>query len=750
MPLSTDRYTLTHELGRGGMAVVHRGRDLRHGRDVAVKVMLPAIAESVGAERFLREIETAARLQHPHIVPVFDSGESEGQLFFVMPLIEGESLRDVLVREKRLDPAEAIRLIREVADALEYAHAEGVIHRDLKPENILVSRGHAMLADFGIAKVAGGAADTALTQAGTALGTAAYMSPELASGESDIGPASDVYALGCILFELLTGEPPFTGSSFQSILVKRFTTDPPRLASMRPDAPAHCDAAIARALERDPANRFATAGEFAAALLDSSTNGRARADIAGARSIVVLPFDNLSPDANDAYLADGLTEEITADLGRLNGLRVIARNSATAARQRTGDLKEIARLLDVRYLLEGSVRRAGKQLRITAQLIDGTTDAHLWADKFGGSIDEVFEMQERISGCIVKELRTHLTDEEQVVRSGPSTDAETYELYLRAKHMLGQSLMRLPEATPLLERVMERDPHFAPAYTALGTPLVICAFFGYVEPLSAWARLQELADKALRANPRSGPAHELLAAVTIFRDWNWAEAERLYDRARELEPGAGFDHFLHAFFLAFAGHKQAGVEAARRGRQLDPLSFMGYMSEAVMLAYAGNFDDALTLAMRPIELDPQFPEGYHIGGYIHLGRGEYAEAAELLAKAVELSHRASWQVAKYGTALIGLGRHDEARALLAELEERRETDPTICAPAIATLHLHLGDRPAFYRWMHLALDQRDPFAMGFLGEYLWAPAHGEPEFDALLKRVGLAMPVAARPGSVHS
>ena len=733
-----ERYALVAELGRGGMAVVHRAHDGRHGRDVAVKVMLPAIAESIGSARFLREIEIAARLQHPHIVPVFDSGDTNGQLFFVMPLIEGESLREVLRREGRLPVEDALHIVREIADALEYAHGEGVIHRDLKPENILINRGHALLTDFGIARVSRSESQTTLTEAGTALGTPAYMSPELAAGEGDVGPASDVYALGCILWELLTGEAVFDGPSFQAILVKRFTTDAPRVRSRRPNVPVACDEAIARALHRDPAGRYASARAFGDALTAGDTPGAPLRDLAGDRSIVVLPFDNLSPDPNDAYLADGLTEELTADLGRISSLRVIARNSAAAAHQRTQDLKEIARLLDVRFLLEGSVRRAGSQLRITAQLIDGATDAHLWAEKYAGTMDDVFEMQERISGSIVQELRTRLTEADQAERAVAVTDSETYELYLRAKHMLGQSVLRLPEATPLLEEVMRRDPQFAPAYTALGTPLVMCAFFGYIEPTTAWERIQELADRALAANPWSGPAHALRAAVTVFRDWRWHEAARLYARAAELEPGAGFDHFLHAFFFAFTGDKVAALRASREGRRLDPLGFMGFLTEAIMLAYSGDFDAALPLAERPIELDPQFPEGYHIAGYIHLGRKEYGRAAERLERAVELSHRGSWPVAKLGCALAGLGGTDEARTLLEELETRAESDPTICAPAIATLHLHLGDHPAFYRWMHRAYDVRDPFALGLHGEYLWDPARDDPQFQDLLTRVGLA------------
>ena len=738
MTAVAQRYTLTSELGRGGMATVHRAHDARHGRDVAVKVMLPSVAESLGPERFLREIETAARLQHPHIVPVFDSGNVEGQLFFVMPLIEGESLRAKLQREGRLDIEEAVRIVREVADALEYAHSEGVVHRDLKPENILMSRGHALLADFGIARASKARDDVALTQAGVSLGTPAYMSPELAAGETNVGPASDVYALGCILFELLTGQPPFTGATYQAILVKRFTTDAPRVRSVRSDVPPAYDDTIARSLKRDPEQRIQTAHAFAYALAAGVPRAApAQESAAGARSIVVLPFDNLSPDPNDAYLADGLTEELIADLSRVKALRVIARNSSTAAYQRTKDLKEISRLLDVRYLLEGSVRRAGRQLRITAQLIDGTTDAHLWAEKYGGTIDEVFEMQERISRSIVEELRARLTQQEETGRTVPVTDPDTYEIYLRAKHMLGQSLMRIPEATQLLEEVMRRDPRFAPAYTTLGAPLLMFAMFNYIEPKAAWEKIQSLADRALLANPRSGPAHELLAAVATYRDWNWAEARRLYARAAELEPGAGFDRFLYAFFLAFSGDVQGALQSARLGRRLDPLNVVGFLIESTMLAWTGDFDGALPLALRPIELDPQFPEGYHIAGYICLGQKNYARAHEILVQAVETSHRGAWPMAKLGCALVGLGRSDEARVLLAELEQRAD-EATMSAPAVATLQLHLGNHDGFYHWINRGIDERDPFALSLEREFLWDPARHDREFQGLLQRVRLA------------
>jgi tetratricopeptide (TPR) repeat protein len=304
--------------------------------------------------------------------------------------------------------------------------------------------------------------------------------------------------------------------------------------------------------------------------------------------------------------------------------------------------------------------------------------------------------------------------------------------------MLGQSVLRLPEATALLEQATLRDPRFVPAYLAMAMPLLLAAIFNYIQPMAAWTRIQVLGDRALAANPRSGAAHELLASVAIYRDLNWAEASRLYERASQLEPGAGFDRFLYAFFLAFKGDVDAALHAARTGRRFDPLSFMGFLTESLMLAYTGDFEAALPLAGRPIELDPQFPEGYHIQGYVLLGMKQYARALEALQRAVELSHRGSWPVAKAGCALVALGRADEARRLLDELEKRAEADVTVSAPAVATLHLHLGDHASFYYWMHRGIDERDAFALSLNREFLWNPARHEPAFRGLLERVGLA------------
>ena len=407
-----DRYSVERELGRGGMAVVYLGRDRKHDRPVAIKILRPEIVVGQAAQRFLFEIQILARLQHPHILALLDSGttdEAAPRPFYVMPYVDGETLRQRLIREGPLPVAEALRLVRETGEALHYAHGDGLIHRDVKPENILLSQGHALVADFGIARAAGVAAGDRLTRTGLSMGTPTYMSPEQAGGEPDVDARADQYSLACVLYELLAGQPPFTGPTAAAVLSRQVLDPVPPITTLRPGVPGSVRRAIERALSKVAADRFANVPEFLAALEAPV----AEAPVAPAKkAIVVLPFANLSPDPDNAYFADGLMEEVIADLSRVRALTVISRTSSVKLKETGWDLRRIGRELNVRYALEGSVGRGGAALRITAELIDVETEAHLWAEKYSGTVDDVFDLQERLSRQIVEALQITLSPPE--------------------------------------------------------------------------------------------------------------------------------------------------------------------------------------------------------------------------------------------------------------------------------------------------------------------------------------------------
>ncbi len=382
------------------MARVYEARDVRHHRRVAVKILRPELTEALGAERFLREIRTSANLRHPHILPLFDSGavpehtsgDGEEQiLFYVMPLIEGESLRARLDREKQLPIADALQIAREVADALNYAHALGIIHRDIKPENILLDNGHAVVADFGIAHVASTADVPALTQAGSSLGTPRYMSPEQVSSDGALDGRADLYSVACVLFEMLAGQPPFTGPGFERTLFQHMMETPPSITVFRSSVPLSVGAALSRALAKAPADRFSTMSAFVDAL--NATGG----ETSNMRSVAVLPFANLSADPENEYFADGITEDVIAQLSKIKSLKVVSRTSVMAFKKRDQTLREIASRLQVGALLEGSVRRAGNRVRIVAQLIDAAGDEHLWTETYDRDLTDIFAIQSEVA-----------------------------------------------------------------------------------------------------------------------------------------------------------------------------------------------------------------------------------------------------------------------------------------------------------------------------------------------------------------
>jgi eukaryotic-like serine/threonine-protein kinase len=424
-----DRYRIERELGQGGMATVFLAHDPKHDRKVAIKVLKPELAAALGAERFVQEITTTAALQHPHILPLFDSGESDGLLYYVMPFIDGETLRGRMDREGQLSVDDTIAITKTIAGALDVAHRRGIIHRDIKPENILIQDGVALLADFGIAVTVNAAEGDRLTQIGLALGTPAYMSPEQIVGERELDARSDVYSLACVTYEMLSGDPPFVASNAHAVMAKHMTDIASPITVTRRDISASLAKALAKALSKAPADRYASAAAFATGLTAETT-----ITASDPPSVVVLPFANQSADASNEYFVDGLTEEIIAELSRLRGLRVISRNSAMMLKGTKKDTPTIARELKVSHVVTGSVRRAGDALRVTAELVDASIDTSIWSDRYTGTTADVFGIQEEIARKIVSALEVSFTPREaHAVGERPIDDVVAYDCYLRAR-----------------------------------------------------------------------------------------------------------------------------------------------------------------------------------------------------------------------------------------------------------------------------------------------------------------------------
>src|SRR5438093_11109934 len=501
------RYAIERELGSGGMATVYLAHDVKHHREVALKVLRPELAAALGHERFLREVEIAARLNHPHILALYDSGETNGFLFYVMPYVAGESLRHRLEREKQLPIEEALAITRHVASALAHAHAHDVIHRDVKPENILLHEGEAMVADFGIALAMSAVASERLTQTGITVGTPAYMSPEQAASERTLDARSAGYSLGCVLYEMLAGEPPYTGSTAQALIAKRLVDPVPAVRRLRAAVPVGVEQALTKALAKVPADRWASAVAFAEAL---TAPARPRPP-----SVAVLPFLNLSADPENEYFADGITEDVIAHLSKIRALKVISRTSVMAFKQREQSLREIGARLEVATLLEGSVRRAGDRVRIVAQLIDAESDRHLWAETYDRRLTDVFAIQTDVALQIAAALKAELSpDEKSRLHQEPTSDLQAYQLYLQGRHCyLRYTAEGSRRGIEYFEQAVAKDPNYALAYAALAMVYTELAETGSLRPGEAYARARDASAKALALDLGLGEAHCMLAYI---------------------------------------------------------------------------------------------------------------------------------------------------------------------------------------------------------------------------------------------
>jgi serine/threonine protein kinase/tetratricopeptide (TPR) repeat protein len=736
-----DRYRIERELGEGGMATVYLAHDLRHDRKVALKVLKPELAMAVGGDRFLREIRIAANLSHPHIVPLFDSGEvgtgSGGHgtfLYYVMPYLEGESLGARLRRGGALPVEEAVRVLREVADALAFAHQRGIVHRDIKPENVMLTGGHAVVTDFGVAKaVTESARDGGLTTAGMAVGTPAYMAPEQVAADPATDHRADIYALGTLAYELLAGRTPFTGLTPQGFLAAQIAKEPDPLSAHRRDCPASLETMVMRCLAKEPAQRWQTAAEIRAECDRMTRTSGDHAPLTPERTalgIVVLPFVNQSADAENEYFSDGLTEELITDLAKVKALRVISRTSSMQLKGTTKGIHAIGRELGVDHVLEGSVRKAGNALRITAQLIDARTDTPLWSEKYTGTVEDVFDLQERVSRAIVEALDLTLSpDESKRLTDRPIRDVRAFELYLQARQELRR--YNLDRGSQLLGQAMAIEGE-APVLRALrGYADVIRLRIG-IDREEALRRAEAEARALIQMAPDAPYGHALLAQVHYERG-EQAEAVRAGSAALALDPNDAEVLFYLGISLVAAGQNQRAAETSAALLAADPLSPFAPMLAGISNWFVGRAEQALPSMERARDLEPDsiiihWSLGYH---YAYLGRvAEAAAEAEWMQR-----HAAGMPYTVQLRALVAAleGRQDEALAWLRQVDT---------APLDAHNIFHLGESFAMAgnTGAALALFERAVDG-GFFPHEFYAihcpflqPLRGTPEFERVLAK----------------
>jgi len=689
-----DRYRLERELGHGGMATVYLAQDLRHDRAVALKVLKPELAHALGPERFLREIQVTAQLDHPHILPLLDSGDAGGFLYYVMPYVQGETLRTRLMRAKQLPLDDALQIAAEVADALNYAHGQGIVHRDIKPENLLLAGRHVRVADFGIARAVTAAGGDSLTATGVAIGTPAYMSPEQAGGSKDVDGRSDLYSLGCVLYEMLAGHPPFTGGTAHEILARHSMDAVPSLAAARPTVPEGLERAIATALAKVPADRFSTAAQFADALArrgSSATVGAARSSRRVARlaviavagmvtvggailmlrpspkapgyartAIAVLPLQNLSAQGPHAYFAGGLHDELLTQLSKVAALKVISRTSVMGYESTKTPLRQIASELGVGSVVEGSVQIEGSRLRVNVQLIDAATDAPVWAERYDRTLDDAFAIQSDVAQRIVAAVGAALSDaEQQRLAAVPTANAEAYRLYLQGReYLIRPGFLRRNEeiAQQLFETALARDPGFALAHAALSEVHGRMFWFRYDPSPARAARQRAEAEAALRLAPELPQAH---VAMGLAHFWG----RRDYRRA------------LEEFRVALKGlPNDARV-----------WQFIGTVHRRL-----GNWDEVLAAFEKATQLNPRDAQLFFgFGGYTYQLMHRYADAVRAYNRALTLvPDLYDAALAKGWTYVRWEGQLDTLRAALSQVPTAAELGPRGTRAALYVQLLH--------------------------------------------------------------
>jgi serine/threonine-protein kinase len=748
-----DRYTVERELGRGGMATVYLAEDLKHKRQVAIKLLDPELARALGSERFLREVEVTAKLTHPHILALYDSGEADGFLFYVMPYIEGETLRDRMSRDGQLPLDDALQITREIAAALSYAHSQGVIHRDIKPENVLLSAGEAVVADFGIARAITEAGGENLTETGISIGTPTYMSPEQAAGEKLDG-RSDVYSLGCVLYEMLAGEPPYTGPSAQAIVAKKLSEPVPRVSVVREMVPRSVESTLERALAKAPADRFPTALAFSEALSTDAVTPRVqlrgwRRAVAALAAVVVLalaarglasilageqvdtlavlPLTDLTADPEQAYLAAGVHEALITELGQL-GLSVTARATMAQFRDTDKPIREIASEVGADAVIEGSVYRSGDSLQIATRLYD-REEREMWTASYAGVLSDIVALYRGFARAIANEIGVHLNPTNEArLNETAAVNPEVYEAYLRGMHALQNATTQeqYDSAFVYFQEAVDQNPADALAWAALAYGYVTLLHdFGAGSP-ELWLNARAAAERAIRLDSTSAEGWAALADYQTYYGRDWEAAEYAFRKANELNPSLPWNHYHYAWYLALFGRVDEAVAEHERAKALDPLTPAHTVWLPALYWWSEEPERAYDEARAVLE---DYPDDLTALGVFQVGAaivGNYDEAIEAWGKAAAISPP---PVSGPGAIYAVAGRREDALRVAREMEAVGNYGGSW------NIYAMLGNREeALRRFEH------EPY--GFATPWSWNGPAGdslrdEPRFQEVFRRMNL-------------